>query len=99
MFFLADEQCYNTIHDLGNREVITPTLDELARRGTVFTTTYNMGGWNGAICIASRTMFNTGRFLWRAFDASKRLDSLAVAGQLWSQEMEKLGYETYMTGK
>ncbi|MFO7934088.1 MAG: sulfatase-like hydrolase/transferase [Bacteroidales bacterium] len=99
LFILADDQCYNTIHELGNREVITPTLDELARRGTVFTTTYNMGGWNGAICIASRTMFNTGRFLWRAFDASKRLDSLAVAGQLWSQEMEKLGYDTYMTGK
>lgn len=101
LFILADDQCYNTIHALGNREVITPTLDELARQGTVFTTAYNMGGWNGAICIASRTMFNTGRFLWNAeaVDNRKDLDSLAGAGQLWSSEMEKLGYETFMTGK
>jgi arylsulfatase A-like enzyme len=99
LFIIADDQCYNTIHELGNREVITPTLDELARRGTVFTTTYNMGGWNGAICIASRTMFNTGRFLWRSFEAERKLDSLASEGMLWSKEMEKLGYDTYFTGK
>ncbi len=101
LFILADDQCYNTIHALGNHEVITPTLDELARQGTVFTTAYNMGGWNGAICIASRTMFNTGRFLWRAeaYDSSEGMSTLAENGQLWSREMEKLGYETFMTGK
>ena len=99
LFILADDQSYNTIHELGNPEVITPTLDELARTGTVFSTTYNMGGWNGAICIASRTMFNTGRFLWNAEKVDYKLDSLATGGQLWSMEMEKLGYQTFMTGK
>ncbi len=99
LFIFADDQCFNTINELGNKEVITPTLDELARRGTVFTTTYNMGGWNGAICVASRTMFNTGRFLWRAFEYDKKLDTLAARGELWSKEMEKLGYDTYFTGK
>lgn len=99
LFILADDQCYNTINELGNKEVITPTIDELARQGTVFTTAYNMGGWNGAICIASRTMFNTGRFLWRAQKYDRRLDTLASGGQLWSREMEKLGYDTYFTGK
>ena len=99
LFILADDQCYNTINELGNHEVITPTLDELARTGTVFSTTYNMGGWNGAICIASRTMFNTGRFLWNAEKVDYKLDSLAASGQLWSKEMEKLGYQTFMTGK
>ena len=60
-----------------------------------------MGGWNGAICVASRTMFNTGRFLWHAeaYDSKEGLGSLAENGQLWSKEMEVLGYETYMTGK
>ena len=99
LFIFADDQCFNTINTLGNTEVITPTLDELARRGTVFTTTYNMGGWNGAICVASRTMFNTGRFLWRAHEYDRRLGELEERGELWSKEMEKLGYETYMTGK
>jgi arylsulfatase A-like enzyme len=101
LFILADDQCYNTIHELGNQEVITPTLDELARNGTIFTNCYNMGGWNGAICIASRTMFNTGKMLWRAQEVDSRedLDSLAQKGELWSKEMERLGYDTYMTGK
>ncbi len=101
LFILADDQCFFTINELGNQEVITPTLDQLARQGTVFTTAYNMGGWNGAICIASRTMFNTGRFLWRAeaYDNTRDLTFLAENGQLWSKEMERLGYETFMTGK
>lgn len=99
LFIFADDQCYNTIHELGNQEVITPTLDELARQGTVFTTAYNMGGWHGAICVASRTMFATGKFLWRANALETSLDTLASRGELWSMEMERLGYDTYMTGK
>ena len=99
LFIFADDQSFHTIHELGNQEVITPTLDELARQGTVFTTAYNMGGWHGAICVASRTMFNTGRFLWSANALETELDTLASQGKLWSKEMEKLGYETYFTGK
>jgi len=44
-------------------------------------------------------MFNTGKFLWRANALEKKLDTLAAQGELWSMEMEKLGYETYFTGK
>ncbi len=99
LFIFADDQCYNTIRELGNPEVQTPTLDELARQGMVFTTAYNMGGWHGAVCVASRTMLNTGRFLWRANALENQLDTLAERGQLWSKEMERLGYDTYMTGK
>jgi len=99
LFIFADDQCYNTIQELGNEEIYTPTLDELARQGTVFTTTYNMGGWHGAVCVASRTMINTGKFLWRANALETQLDTLAARDQLWSKQMEKLGYDTYMTGK
>lgn len=99
LFIFADDQCFNTIREMGNEEVYTPALDELARRGTVFTTAYNMGGWHGAVCVASRTMLNTGKFLWRANALENQLDTLAARGQLWSMEMEKLGYDTYMTGK
>ena len=99
LFIFADDQCYNTIRELGNDEVYTPSLDALARQGTVFTTAYNMGGWHGAVCVASRTMINTGRFLWRANALEAQLDTLAARKQLWSKEMEGLGYDTYMTGK
>lgn len=99
LFILADDQSYNAVHAFGNAEVHTPTIDELANRGTVFTNAYNMGGWNGAICIASRTMLNTGRFLWHAAQVDYHLDSLSSRRMVWSKEMEMLGYETYFTGK
>ena len=101
LFIFADDQCFSTIRELGNQEVQTPALDALARQGTVFTTCYNMGGWHGAVCVASRTMLNTGKFLWRAQAVDNRPDlaELSSRGQLWSKEMEKLGYDTYMTGK
>ncbi len=97
LFVFADDQCYDTIKALGNSEVRTPNLDRLAREGTTFTNTYNMGSWTGAVCVASRTMLNTGRFLWRARAAD--LPEIARREQTWSQLLRKAGYETYMTGK
>ena len=66
VFIFADDQCFETIHQLGNTEIQTPNLDELARRGTTFSHAFNMGSWSGAVCVASRTMLNTGRFVWNA---------------------------------
>ena len=66
IFIFADDQCFDTIHALGNKEVQTPNLDRLVNSGLTFTHAYNMGSWSGAVCVASRTMLNTGRFVWRA---------------------------------
>lgn len=99
LFIFADDQAYNTIHAHGNNEVITPTLDKLTQEGVTFTHAYNMGAWHGAVCVASRTMLNTGRFVWRARRNEKKLKELAQKRQLWSQMMEDAGYETYFSGK
>jgi len=99
LFIFADDQCYDTIGALGNDEVKTPNLDRLATSGVSFRNTYNMGGWNGAVCVASRAMLNTGRMVWRAHAAERRYDQLIAKGQTWSQLLKKAGYETYMTGK
>ena len=56
ILIFADDQCYETIHASGNDEIITPNLDRIASRGVTFTHAYNMGGWHGAVCVASRTM-------------------------------------------
>ena len=66
VFIFADDQCFQTINALGYDEVQTPNLDRLARRGTTFTHAYNMGSWSGAVCVASRTMLNSGRSVWNA---------------------------------
>jgi arylsulfatase A-like enzyme len=101
VFLFADDQTFSTLSLMGESEVQTPNLDRLATRGTVFTHAYNMGGWNGAICLASRAMLNSGRTIWRAQAQSTRWaeeDELAT-GQSWSRLLTETGYRTYMTGK
>jgi arylsulfatase A-like enzyme len=99
LFVFSDDQCYDTIGALGNDEVHTPNLDRLVRRGTTFTHAYNMGGWSGAICVASRTMLATGRFLWHAHQVDRELEKERQAGRLWSEYLKQAGYRTYFTGK
>lgn len=99
LFIFADDQCFSTIHALGNTEIRTPNLDRLVKEGTTFSHCYNMGGWNGAICIASRTMLNTGRFIWHAKRVEANLKQEVEADRFWSEEMKAAGYRTYMTGK
>ncbi|MFV0483294.1 MAG: sulfatase-like hydrolase/transferase, partial [Bacteroidales bacterium] len=99
LFIFADDQSYNTINALGNKEVITPNLDHLVRSGVSFTHAYNMGAWNGAVCVASRTMLSTGRMVWRANELVPKLKDSTVVKQLWGNLMKDAGYDTYMAGK
>ena len=99
LFIFADDQCFDTLREWGNAEVETPNLDRLARGGLTFRRTYNMGGWNGAVCIASRTMLNTGRFLWFAQNVHPQLEQERAEGRFWSEYLKRAGYETYFSGK
>ena len=100
LFIFADDQSFNTIHALGNSEVQTPNLDRLVKNGTTFTHAYNMGSWSGAVCVASRTMLVTGKFVWHANKIYKDTDKLyRQKGKLWPQRLAKQGYETYFSGK
>lgn len=99
LFVIADDQSFETIRSLGNPEIETPHLDRLVRRGTTFTHCYNMGSWSGAVCVASRTMLNSGRYLWRAEAIYERSEAEREAGRWWSEIMKQAGYRTYMTGK
>ncbi|MFO1529733.1 MAG: sulfatase-like hydrolase/transferase [Kiritimatiellia bacterium] len=105
LFILTDDQAVDTLAALGEAipgavTVQTPNLDRLARSGTAFRNAVNMGAWNGAVCVASRSMLNTGRFLWPAEAAEKaKYQSEVKDGRFWSQRMRAAGYETYMAGK
>ncbi|MGB6221924.1 MAG: sulfatase-like hydrolase/transferase [Haloferula sp.] len=107
LFIIADDQCWETIGAIGG-EVITPNLDRLVEEGTRFDHAYNMGSWSGAVCVASRHMFNTGRTVWNAHRATKdsskwRKEHKGTpnpnAIKSWSQLMGDAGYETYFAGK
>ncbi|MDR0333217.1 MAG: sulfatase-like hydrolase/transferase [Dysgonamonadaceae bacterium] len=96
LFLFADDMQSNSIHALGNSEVITPNLDRLVRNGTSFVNTYIMGSTAGAVSIPSRAMLMTGRHLF----------SLDGAGENIPQEhttigeaLQNAGYRTFGTGK
>lgn len=101
LFLFADDMAFDAFGALGGGEVETPNLDRLAAYSTNFRYTYNQGAWHGAVCVASRTMLNTGRFLWHAHkvDNPTGAKAEAAAGRFWSQYMKVAGYDTYMTGK
>ena len=90
LFLFSDDQCFETIGSLGITDIETPNLDRLVKSGTTFTRAYNMGSWSGAVCLASRHMLNTGRFLWRAEEASKKAEAERAAGRFWSENMNMI---------
>ncbi len=99
LFIFADDQCYETVHAFGHEEIETPNLDRLAKNGLTFTHAYNMGSWSGAVCVASRAMLNTGRFVWHAHAVTNDAEKERAAGRFWSEYMKKAGYDTYFSGK
>ena len=65
-----------------------------------FTHAYNQGSWSGAVCVASRTMLVTGRYVWHAQRDYQRTDELyRQQGRLWPQLLAQAGYHTYFSGK
>ncbi|WP_432797471.1 sulfatase-like hydrolase/transferase [Poriferisphaera sp. WC338] len=114
LFIFADDMTYEAIGSLNNSEVKTPNLDRLVERGTSFTQAYNSGSFTAAVCVASRTMLNTGKQLWHAgamcpkgvpnekyFEGKRYRYDLEPEpyGKMWSEMMDEAGYETYMSGK
>ncbi len=99
LFIFADDQCFETLGAFGHPVIKTPHLDRLVASGTTFTYCYNQGSWSGAVCVASRTMLNTGRFLWNAQAVYRNTDGERAAGRFWPLYLRKAGYRTYFTGK
>ncbi|MCT4645172.1 MAG: sulfatase-like hydrolase/transferase [Carboxylicivirga sp.] len=99
IFLFADDHSYNALHAAGNKEIKTPNLDRMAESGVSFTRAFNMGAWQGAVCLASRTMINTGRSVWNAKNMQTRLKNGEACSELWGNLLKNAGYDTYMTGK
>ena len=92
LFLFADDQAFDTIQALGNTVVQTPNLDRLVQEGMTFTHAFNQGSWSGAVCVVSRAMLHSGRYIYRARDDINQVP-------LWGQVFTEAGYETFLTGK
>lgn len=91
----SDDQRFDTIRALGNREIRTPVLDRLARGGFHFTNLYSQGGLVGAMCLPSRTMLMTGRSVFRIPKPQEAPDKYPIL----PKAMEAAGYSTFHVGK
>jgi choline-sulfatase len=95
LFLIADDLTHNAIRAIGgvgDTEVETPNLDRLVHAGCAFTHCFHQGAWLGAVCVASRSMLNSGL---SAFRVQKRMEQVP----LWGQTMGANGYRTAIVGK
>lgn len=92
VLILTDDQRFDTIAALGNREIRTPRLDRLVERGFAFTHAYIMGGTQPAVCLPSRAMLHSGLGLWHA---RGDLEGQTTLGEV----LRGAGYATYAVGK
>lgn len=96
LFLLTDDQRYGTIHALGNDEIITPNMDRLVIRGTSFINAHIPGGTTSAVCMPSRAMINSGKYLFYLDECGKNIPTEHITmGQAFRAD----GYHCFETGK
>jgi arylsulfatase A-like enzyme len=95
LLILTDDQRFDTIHALGNAEIRTPNLDQLAGRGFVFTNAYCQGSMVPAVCTPSRTMLLTGKSLFRIPKPQVKTYNGPTLGGVFT----KAGYATLCVSK
>ena len=98
LFLLTDDQRWDTVSALGNKEIKTPTFDHLAKTGFHFTNAYCMGSMVGAVCLPSRTMLATGRSLWH-IAPNPRAKETPPGVHTLPGLLNEAGYTTFHCGK
>jgi len=96
VFLFTDDQRFNTIHALGNRQIHTPNMDWLVERGTAFTHACIPGGTSGAVCMPSRAMLHTGRTLFHLHGAGGQIPE---DHKTLGETLRAAGYHTCGVGK
>ena len=96
LFIITDDQRFDTIHALGNSEIITPNLDNLASRGTSFVRAHIAGGTCGAVCMPSRAMVLSGR---NPFHLEELGGNIPPQHKTLAENFKNNGYETIGLGK
>jgi len=99
LFLLSDDQRPDTIRALGNPHVETPHLDDLIRRGTVFTRAVSPC----PLCSPSRAEIMTGcsgfRTGMRGNVGRSTKRELPADLTPWARTMRDAGYHTWYVGK
>ena len=92
LFIFADDQRADAIGASGNTYIKTPNIDNLAKNGVRFTSSYVMGGHHGAISAPSRAMLMSGKSLFHVYDKLEGVHTMPM-------HFAENGYVTFGTGK
>ncbi|TKG93738.1 sulfatase [Puteibacter caeruleilacunae] len=96
LFLFTDDHRFSSVNELGESEIITPNIDKLADSGVTFTNTHIMGSMSGAVCMPSRAMLMTGKYVFNLNEDGKHLPASHVT---MPETLKKNGYNTFHTGK
>jgi arylsulfatase A-like enzyme len=96
MFILADDHRFETPEGIGTPQIHTPNLDYLCNIGTEFTHAHIMGAQMGAVCVPSRAMLNTGKYLFHLENKGRTTPNDHMQMGEW---FKSNGYYTFCTGK
>ena len=104
LFLMTDQQRFDTIASLGNKEIYTPNIDRLVARGVTFTNAYS----TCPVCVPARYTIRTGSepYSTRIFSNARAqlLEGMAPTvngrcGPYLAQTIKSLGYRTFGIGK
>jgi len=95
LWYCTDQQRYDTIHGLGCREIHTPVIDGLARRGIAFRSAY----CQAPICTPSRASFLTGRYPASHHVHRNGNECFPAGEKLVTRMFADAGYDCGLVGK
>lgn len=96
IFLLTDDQRFDALGCMGNDEILTPNIDQLAENGLLFTNYYN----TTAICMASRATIMTGMYEYKSgCNFSHGPLTQEKFEQSYPMLLKQAGYSTGFAGK
>ena len=95
LFAIADDSSFPHSGAMGDKVVRTPSFDEVANRGVLFTTA--ISGSPG--CAPSRAAIVTGRPHWQLEEAGTHASLFPTKFQVFPDLLANAGYHTGVTGK
>ena len=94
LFIFTDQQRADTIHALGNEEIVTPALDSIAKEAVVFDRAYTPS----PVCVPARLCMLAGQYCTRTGNNNNN-DDCAYFGDGFYGRFTEAGYNTCCVGK